>query len=172
MEKLITEASLKTLKMKTDSLFDTPRSESSRQVTVSNLKFVNIVSENTLRVTCNTKSKDTTYDTAILFSDVEFVDQEDQQRKTKIFTADGQEVFLLPISKNDSDIQVSCTCLDFYFMFSVWNHRDNSLLGQPPKPYLKRTDRAPRNPTKAPGVCKHIIRLSDELTRMGILSQN
>jgi hypothetical protein len=53
--------------------------------------------------------------------------------------------------------------MDFYWRFAMYNDKDDSLLGKPPAPYVKKTDREPQNPKQVPGVCKHITALADKL---------
>jgi hypothetical protein len=43
------------------------------------------------------------------------------------------------------------------------------LEGNPPPPYIKKTNRPPVNPKKSLGGCKHLIALADKLTQLRIL---
>lgn len=168
MENLITETStIHQLKSTVNVFFDTPRDQKSRQVIVDHLTFVPYLDDNQLLVRANTRTKTNKYNTAILFNDVKFV-EENTPHAVPIM-ANNDKYYIYSIKKNQSDVLVSCTCLDFYYMFSVWNQKDTSLLGDPPEPYIKKTDRPLRNPQRQPGVCKHILRLSDEIIGKGIL---
>ena len=162
MNDIILETStIHQLKSTINVFFDTPRDQKSRQVIVSNRIFIPYTQDNQLLVKANTRTKQNTYTTSILFSDVQFVDEGDKFAipvQTK-----NDKYFILPIKRRESDVLVSCTCLDFYYMFATWNQKDTSLYGDAPEPYIKKTDRPFRNPSKVPGVCKHILRLSDEL---------
>src|SRR5699024_2748664 len=66
----------------------------------------------------------------------------------------------------ERDVQIVCNFEDFYWRFSYWNAENGSLLGPRPKPYKKLTDRPPVNPTKTPGICKHIISVKRHLEKV------
>lgn len=168
MENIITETStIHQLKSTVNVFFDTPRDQKSRQVIVDHLAFIPYTEDQQLLVRANTRTKTNKYSTSILFDDVKYVEKE-TPRAIEIL-ANNDKYYILPIQKNRSDVLVACTCLDFYYMFSVWNQKDMSLFGDPPEPYIKKTDRPLRNPQRQPGVCKHILRLSDEVIGKGIL---
>lgn len=167
MEKLNETSTIHQLKSTVNVFFDTPRDEKSRQVQVSNRIYIPYVDDSQLLVRANTKTNQKTYMTSILFDDVKFVN-ENRKYAIPILTKNNK-LFIMPIKRRKSDVLVSCTCLDFYYMFSVWNHRNNSLYGDAPEPYIKKTNRPLRNPERVPGVCKHILRLSDVLIQERIL---
>lgn len=169
MNELLQESTIHQLKSTVNVFFDTPRTEKSRQVTVSDVKYIEIINKAELEVKAKTRTKTNTYDTTIIFTGVKFLEKDDKRSKTQVFGSDGVYHYMVPIKKNQSEVRVSCSCLDFYYMFSVWNHKQGSLDGDAPKPYIKTTDRPLRNPQKVDGMCKHIIRLSDECSRVGIL---
>jgi hypothetical protein len=118
--------------------------------------------------TRNTKTSSSNNPT-IEFLNVEFVQENDNQTVT--FTgSDGEEYNIKPLSITQTDVKVTCTCMDFYWRFAIWNHTDGSLLGPKPDPYVRKTeDRAPANPSQTPGMCKHILRLVDHLQQERIL---
>lgn len=66
----------------------------------------------------------------------------------------------------ERDVKVSCNCKDFYWRFAYWNAENDTLLGPRPRPYTKLTNRPPVNPTKTPGICKHIIAVKNHLERL------
>jgi hypothetical protein len=164
---LIEKSTIHYLKANTNLLFDTPRDQKSRQVLVDNLTYIPYVEDKKLLVTANTRTKLNKYKTSIMFDRVTYVEQ-DNRWKVEIKTR-NDVFYIYSIKRNRWPVSVSCTCLDFYYMFSVWNQKDDSLFGDPPEPYIKKTDRPLRNPTREPGVCKHILRLSDELIGAGVL---
>ena len=175
-EILLETSTIRKLKTNVSIFFDTPRDKSSRQVVVSNLTYVPYVEDSQLMVKANTKSKNTVYSTVILLDDVKFVDEQARFAKTignnafaVTIKSGNDKYYILPVKQTTSSVLVSCTCLDFYYMFSVWNQKDMSLHGDPPEPYIKKTDRPVRNPQRVSGACKHILRLSDTLIGDGIL---
>jgi hypothetical protein len=145
------------------SNFLSNRKQSSSKVQVVKTIFIPSVDNEQLEVRATTNSKKQRYRTSMIFDDVEFVDEEDPKATTIIGT-DHNEYHLLRIPINNVDVKVKCTCLDFYYRFATWNSGDDSLIGKPPPPYQRRTTHMPPvNPAKVPGICKHIIKLTDRL---------
>ena len=109
------------------------------------------------------------YESKIMFLQVEYEDEDSPQNIT--FKAmDGDEYHIQPILLTESNCKVSCSCMDFYWRFAMFNFSDDSLIGNKPPPYQRRTEnRPPANPAKIPGVCKHIIKLVDKLKTNGMV---
>lgn len=82
-----------------------------------------------------------------------------------VFTAsDNQKYSIVPFDPRQVQAQVRCNCLDFYMRFAPYNERANSLFGDPFPYYRRKTmNHAPANPTKSPGICKHLIKLFETL---------
>ncbi len=102
------------------------------------------------------------YDSTIMFHDVIYEDS-DRPDNITFVGADKKEYHVTPINLQQNNAEVRCTCLDFYFTFSKWNQNDKSLYGEPPAPYTPKTNRASRNPTQKPGMCKHLLKVIQEL---------
>lgn len=166
-EILTEKSTIHQLKNTVNVFFDTPRDQKSRQVFVDHLAFIPYVEDKRLLVRGNTRTKINKYSTSILFDNVVFLEKGDPSG-VEIKTI-NDKYYIKPIMKGRTKVLVSCTCLDFYYMFSVWNQKDDSLFGDPPEPYIKKTDRELRNPQRKPGVCKHILRLSDEIIGKRVL---
>lgn len=166
--KLLIETPLADLYNGTLNNFDTPRRELSGRVRVVKKVFLPAIENGMLEVRATTSSLATKYTTRIQFENVEFSD-EDGQNVVSFKASDGQDYHIEPVGYNNDDVKVSCSCLDFYYRFSVWNYSDGSLLGDAPDPYIKKTDSEPQNPNEVPGLCKHLIALTDELRRENIL---
>jgi hypothetical protein len=83
----------------------------------------------------------------------------------------GVDKTITPVQLARTTLRVSCSCLDFKFRFATWNFNDNSLVGNKPPPYVRKTTTRPEaNPLKTPGVCKHIIKVVDTIKAHGILT--
>jgi hypothetical protein len=136
-------------------------------VNAQQLKFTPYDVSSKLLVESDTQSRSGShYTTSIMFLDVQFV--EDGEGVS--FKATDREVHnIIPLNARHNDVEVSCTCLDFRFRFADFHYKNDSLLGNPPPPYVKKTDRPPTNPTKALGACKHVIALTDKLTQLRLL---
>ena len=88
-------------------------------------------------------------------------DDGDQADNTSFTGADGEEYHIEPINLSQNNVKVACNCLDFYWRFATWNHGANSLNGNPPPPYQKRSpNHPPANPQKKPGLCKHLLKMA------------
>jgi hypothetical protein len=143
------------------------RQHSVDTVRLGEIRFV--PGEGNLLVKCFTSGETgKQYDTQIMLNDVVY--SEEQAEGTINFTAmDGEEYFIQPLSAQETQVEVTCNCMDFYWRFALWNHNDGSLLGPKPQPYYKKTDRPPVNPEGAPGMCKHLMKLATGLMENGIV---
>ena len=115
-----------------------------------------------LKVEAKVQSGPNQYDSTLMFHDVIFEDQ-DRPDNVSFVGPNKEDVHMVPIQLAHNNAEVRCTCLDFYFTFSKWNQNDKSLYGEPPAPYTPKTDRAPRNAQHKPGLCKHLLRVMQEL---------
>lgn len=75
----------------------------------------------------------------------------------KVRDAEGKVVYVEKPDLATTKVKVRCTCPDFYFTFAYWNWADKCIFGKKPRPYVKKSNRGPRNPLKIPGVCKHVL---------------
>ena len=158
------ETPVSALYTNTTSGFDTPRQQTAGRVQVVKIVYIAAPTSNSVGVGATTRSSAKQYETKMFFENVDYLgDGDDQANATSFQTPDGQEYFVQPISYTGQDVKVRCSCLDFYYRFSVWNNNDGSLLGDPPDPYVKKTDSPPINPKRIPGLCKHLIALTDRL---------
>lgn len=74
--------------------------------------------------------------------------------------SDGKDYHIQPIDLSDNIVRVRCDCLDFYFRFAPWDFSNDDLFGPKPKPYVRKTTHYPPvNPTRSPGICKHVMKL-------------
>ena len=81
----------------------------------------------------------------------------------------------------DSEIQVWCSCSDYYWTWQYYNcDNDVDTYGKYPERYTPKTKRGfeamrknqpLRNPTKRPGMCKHLMLLLATLMDNGILQK-
>lgn len=104
----------------------------------------------------NTNKGSVSY-TNILIENVDFCKETDAGA-IRLNGTDGAH-FIQPINLDVVDVKVNCTCLDFRFRFAMWNYEKESLIGEKPAPYKRKTETHPSaNPTHSPGVCKHLIK--------------
>ena len=103
--------------------------------------------------------------------DVQEAVQQQQQGVTFKATT-GEEYTITPINLNDNVVRVRCDCLDFYYRFAPWNFSNDDIYGPKPKPYVRRTNtHPPANPTKSPGVCKHVMKLTQAMQEAGLVKR-
>ena len=148
---------------------DSPREQNANKVNVQEVNLLPSLQDKTLTAKARTRGKDKHYETIIVFSGVQYFNEGGHGRQ-EIQAADGSTYFIDPIRPYKSNVKVRCTCLDFYFRFSVWDQRDDALTGDPPEPYRRKTDSYPPvNPSKVSGLCKHIIGLMKYLKTQRII---
>jgi hypothetical protein len=138
-------------------------------IQITQLKLIPYINSNTLQVEAVASSAGKKYDPVILFSGVVFEDTDEGDNITFV-GSDNDEYHISPIRLAENTVKVSCTCLDFRWRFALWNNKDGSLLGPPPGPYKKKTNRPPVNPKRVPGVCKHLMKTVIALKQSGIVT--
>lgn len=115
------------------------------------------------------KSGAKTYDPKILFLEVQYEDEDTQSNVT--FTAsDGDAYNIVPISLSESNVKVTCNCLDFYYRFNNTNANKDALYGPLRPPYKTKpgSNRPPANPENVSGICKHLVKLVQSLRQAGL----
>lgn len=145
----------------------TKRQNATNEVIVGNIEFTPY-NNGILHVEAATRSNGHNYETEIQFQQVQQKETDDGTTIT-IQGTDGQQHHIVPIQTGQSNVKVRCSCLDFHYRFAAWNDQDNSLYGEPPGLYRKKTDRASVNPTRTSGICKHIIKLTQRLQQLGVV---
>lgn len=171
-EHYLVENSLAVLYNNTISNFDTDRQAGAGRVQIVNKIYVASPTQGIVMVKATSRSSAKQYDTRMSFEGVEYQQgEEDEGGNTTSFQSpDGQDYTIVPVDYNNSEVRVSCSCLDFYYRFAVWNSKDSSLLGNPPAPYVSKTKGGePRNPNQVPGMCKHLMALTEDLRQEGIV---
>ncbi len=99
------------------------------------------------------------YKPMLFFNEIEY-EEEDSPQNVSIKATDGKDYFMQPIDLSQNIVRVRCDCLDFYHRFAPWDFSNDDLYGPKPKPYVRKTNTYPPvNPTRSPGVCKHVMKL-------------
>ena len=82
----------------------------------------------------------------------------------------GEEVSMQPINLTNNIVRVRCDCLDFYYRFAPWNFSNDDIYGPKPKPYVRKTNHyPPANPSRSPGICKHVMKLTQACQEAGLV---
>jgi hypothetical protein len=142
------------------------RQNAVNEVVVNNITYTPFENSGILQVDASVRSNQHNYKVTLQFQNVVFGEG---PTSITITSTDGETNNLQPISIQTNDIKVKCNCLDFFWRFAYWNANDKSLVGEPPALYKRRTNRPPVNAARVPGICRHIIKVVDELTKQGIV---
>lgn len=158
------EASLEQLVNQAERAFpDTSRRQHATDTTsVVNIEM--IPQKNNLLVKGQVRgSQNKIYDIIVQFQQVKYNPPEGEDKVT--FVSNEQTYAIAPIALAQNNCKVRCNCLDFRFRFAINNFSDGSLYGSKPRAYQPKpgSKRGPANPTRSPGVCKHIMTFVDEL---------
>lgn len=170
VEDLNEDSTMHQLKSTVNVFFDTGRQSRAKRVQVPNMELVPSLNDNTLIAKADTATENGKYETVVLVDKVQYV-QPNARHAINFTGIDGAEYWILPLKSNRNYVKVRCSCLDFYYRFAIWNHKNGSLLGDPPPPYVRKpgSNRAPVNPDKVDGVCKHIMGLADRMRADNIM---
>lgn len=159
---LLLELSYFDLDGRTKNTMGPERSQKANQVQLDNLTYIPMANNAKLKIASNTTSNNGhDYWTSLLFDNVNYLDEESPNAYT--FTGSDNTEYHIERLPANTQVKVNCSCLDFHYRFAVWNNKFRSLDGNPPPPYVKKTNRPPVNPMQSPGVCKHIMGLMNSL---------
>lgn len=146
------------------------RQKALAEVRIQNIQYLPLRGYDLLRIISATKSNSgSTYKQFIDLRNVNFNASHSDMSTT--FTAkDGNTITIDPIELNATNVGVNCNCKDYEMRFASFNIKDNSHIGPiPPKYVRKTTDRPSVNPYNVQGVCKHIIKVIEELKKKRLL---
>lgn len=144
------------------------RQHATGEVAVHNIQYVPYIGMKMLHVKSTATSNGHQYNQSLQFNNVTFEGADTDENVT--FTAsDGTDAHVQPLDLTQLNVKVRCSCLDFYYRFANYNSQDKSLVGKAPRVYVKKTNRPPVNPSRVPGMCKHLLKLVDELRANGLI---
>lgn len=97
------------------------------------------------------------YKTVLLFKNVIY--PESKNKKTVKFIASDRKKYMVEtLNVNENDVLVRCDCPDFFWRFNYYNSLDGSLHGIKRRKYESKGTGRSANESKAPGLCKHLIK--------------
>ena len=139
------------------------RTHRASKIQIVNYEFIPSVPDRTLLLKARVSSPSGgKYQSSIRFVNVQFANEE-QPGYVEVDAIDGRTYYIKQLTHTQTTVRVRCTCLDFYWRMATWDHARKSLEGDPPPPYVKKTDRPPVNPNHVPGICKHLNKLGQFL---------
>lgn len=159
---ILLELSLSNLRNNVSRNFGADRIRRSNRIKVANYQAIPSVGDRSILFKANIVGEEAKYIVSVRFTNVSF-SNDPQPDYAEIKAMDGMTYHMKKVTASQTQAKVKCNCLDFYYRFSVWNHSKNSLEGDPPPPYVKKTDMPPVNPNRVPGACKHVIKMIDFL---------
>jgi hypothetical protein len=165
---MLLELSLSNLKNNVNRAFGPERNQKAPKTRVTNYQAIPSVQDKTLLLKFKVSGETSPYAVEVRFLNVKYGQEGDGL--SSIVAMDGNTYYFKQFTQSQTQAKVKCNCLDFYYRFSVWNHGKNSLEGDPPPPYVRKTDYMPPvNPTKTPGLCKHIMKVMEFLRGENII---
>lgn len=145
------------------------RHNATNEVTIQNVQYIPYVGTKFLHVKSTSVSNGHQYKQAVQFMRVQF-ESEDSDTNVTYKATDGKDYHMQQIDLGAHNIKVRCNCLDFYYRFATWNYNDNSIVGPAPRPYRRKTTTRPEvNPSRVPGLCKHLLKLIQNLQSSGLV---
>lgn len=144
------------------------RQHLANQPQIQSMQFIPAVANGVLEVRSKVQGQRDNYNPVVQFLNTQYQDADTANNVTFVAT-DGKEYHIVPVHLTDTNVKVSCDCMDFYFRFAAFNHGDESLSGALPPLYQRKTNTyPPANPMQVPGICKHLIKLFNNLEQRGI----
>ena len=147
----------------------TKRQYATHPVRVSELTWTPFLGVKTLFVRGHVQNESRTYSPMILFKGVQYTEGL-SRGIVELHIDQNERVFLERLSYENTDVLLRCNCKDFHWRFTHWNKVDQSLYGRDRKKYEAKYHPGSANPTKSPGMCKHLMKMMQVLGESGIIS--
>lgn len=131
-----------------------------------------LVGNATLTVNAEAFGKKGKYPMTVTFYDVEFADEQTRDYPLAVTPERGTRFYMPQLEEDGNPVQVRCQCPDFRFTWAEWDRKESALSGRNFPKYKRKTEtRPPRNPAETPGLCKHLIKLTEKLKRDRVLKR-
>lgn len=141
----------------------TKRQYATQPVLIEKINWTPYLGMNTLFVKAEARNADRHYNPMILFKGMTYGTGD-----VDIMANNGQKVSFDKISPESTDALVRCNCDDFKWRFNYYNHLDKTLYGRKRAKYEAKYNPGSANPTKSPGMCKHIMKMMEVLESANI----
>jgi hypothetical protein len=159
------ESSLNYLKQSTVNAFPntTKRQHVVNEIQITQINPTPYIGVNTLYIKAEAlnTNENTKYHPVILFKGLKYHNTKEEENLVNLII-NNKNYFFEKLSLENSDVLLRCNCNDFFFRFHHYDHEDKSLYGPNRKQYYGK-GLWEANPTKSPGMCKHLMALIDEL---------
>ncbi len=164
--KHITESTIPELYDSTVAAFPrtTMRQHATQPIVIKNLHWTPYKGVKTLFVKGLSQNEGREYNSLALFKGMNY----HSDGEVKLMASDGKQYEFDPISLEETEVVVRCNCPAFHWRFNYYNHLDGSLYGRKRTKYESKGV-TPANPQEMPGMCKHIIKLFEVLSKSGVI---
>jgi len=141
------------------------------EITIADLSWTPFLGVQTLFLKAKAKNEGNgkEYKPIILFKKVSYKDSKNRNW-AEIVASDGRNYFFEKLNTRN-EVLLRCNCADFTWRFNFEDHRDSSLYGRVRRKYEAKVNPGASNPLELPGMCKHLIKLSQSLHQVGILEE-
>lgn len=142
------------------------RQNATDEVRVDKTVFIPMEANNILQVKAETSSNNgNTHQQNIHFKNVKF-----NAGNAKFVGNDGQEHSIQALPLRITTVGVNCDCEDYQWRFATFNLNNKCHIGPVPPAYVRKTTtRPPANPSNVPGLCKHLLRVVQDLRQKGLV---
>ena len=138
------------------------RQYATHPIVIRELRWIPFVGVKTLFLKSLAQNEEREYGPCILFKGVNY-----GGKQVKIIASDGLQYNFDKLSLENTDILLRCNCPDFYWRFNYYNHLDKSLYGSKRRKYESEGG-LPANPLQLPGMCKHLMKMTEVVANAGI----
>lgn len=143
------------------------RQHSIDPVEIKSISWIPYLGMRTLFCKTLIESNNKEYNVIVLFKNV--VVFEEKKPNTYQILSENKKYYVQQMFNEINDVNVRCSCDDFKWRFKYYNFIDHSLYGNKGKQYTPISNMPNANPQKSPGICKHIMKLMQNLNDTGIL---
>lgn len=137
-------------------------------VEVKSISWLPYLGMRTLLCRALIESNGREYNSLVLFRGVNFFPNRHPEL-IEITDQDGQHHFVERMFNDINNVNVRCNCPDFRWRFRYYDHLDHSLYGNKGARYQSQGG-PPANPKELPGMCKHLMKVMQNLNDAGLLN--
>jgi hypothetical protein len=112
------------------------------------------------------------YKTLLVFYGLNYVMTRDDAHPLRIEVFPNIFIYCERPKISSTACGVRCLCADYYYTWWFFNKQKGAYVGSEPPPYTRVSPPSglpPRNPLHTPGLCKHLIRLVEYVSKNGFL---
>ena len=143
------------------------RQHATQPIEITEFNVTPYLGVRTLFLRARATNEDRHYSPMILFKGVQYHENQDVQGLAQIELG-GRNYFFEQLSLENNHVMLRCDCNDFKWRFNYYDYTDGSLHGRVRAPYHGQGG-APANPHEMPGMCKHLMKMTEVLTEMGMI---